>query len=95
MAYARFARWIRALPIAWRIPLVVALNIFVALAVGGLGALRRSLVAPALLLQARAGGRGGFPLSLSRRGRLLRAAERLSYLTTGQKPVKTLIKETG
>jgi len=37
MAYARFVRWIRALPIAWRIPLVVALNVFVALAVGGLG----------------------------------------------------------
>ena len=37
MAYTRFVRWIRALPIAWRIPLVVALNVFVALAVGGLG----------------------------------------------------------
>ncbi|ARJ67324.1 hypothetical protein WV31_17460 [Magnetospirillum sp. ME-1] len=37
MAYARFVRWIRALPIAWRIPLVVALNVCVALAVGGLG----------------------------------------------------------
>ncbi len=37
MAHARFVRWIRALPIAWRIPLVVALNVFVALAVGGLG----------------------------------------------------------
>ena len=37
MAPIRFVRWIRALPIAWRIPLVVALNVFVALAVGGLG----------------------------------------------------------
>ena len=37
MAYARFVRWIRALPIAWRIPLVVALNVFIALSVGGLG----------------------------------------------------------
>jgi len=37
MAPIRFIRWIRALPIAWRIPLVVALNVFVALAVGGLG----------------------------------------------------------
>ena len=37
MAYAHLVRWIRALPIAWRIPLVVALNVCVALAVGGLG----------------------------------------------------------
>lgn len=37
MATERFVRWIRALPIAWRIPLVVALNVFVALLVGGLG----------------------------------------------------------
>jgi signal transduction histidine kinase/DNA-binding response OmpR family regulator len=37
MAHSRIVRWIRALPIAWRIPLVVALNVFVALAVGGLG----------------------------------------------------------
>jgi signal transduction histidine kinase/DNA-binding response OmpR family regulator len=37
MAHRRFVRWIRALPIAWRIPLVVALNVCVALAVGGLG----------------------------------------------------------
>lgn len=33
----RLIRWIRALPIAWRIPLVVAINLFIALAVGGLG----------------------------------------------------------
>jgi len=37
MVPRRLLRWIRALPIAWRIPLVVALNLFVALAVGGLG----------------------------------------------------------
>ncbi|OAN42966.1 hypothetical protein A6A04_09685 [Paramagnetospirillum marisnigri] len=37
MATRHFIRWIRALPIAWRIPLVVVLNLFVALAVGGLG----------------------------------------------------------
>ncbi|CAA7618164.1 Signal transduction histidine kinase [Candidatus Terasakiella magnetica] len=37
MAHTKFVRWIRALPIAWRIPLVVALNVFVALAVGALG----------------------------------------------------------
>jgi len=37
MVPRRLIRWIRALPIAWRIPLVVALNLFVALAVGGLG----------------------------------------------------------
>jgi len=37
MVARRLLRWIRALPIAWRIPLVVALNLFVALAVGGLG----------------------------------------------------------
>ncbi|CCG41449.1 HAMP domain-containing protein [Magnetospirillum molischianum] len=37
MVSRRLLRWIRTLPIAWRIPLVVALNVFVALAVGGLG----------------------------------------------------------
>ncbi|SEH44196.1 hypothetical protein SAMN04244559_02345 [Magnetospirillum fulvum] len=37
MVPRRLIRWIRALPIAWRIPLVVALNLFIALAVGGLG----------------------------------------------------------
>jgi signal transduction histidine kinase len=37
MASLRLVRWIRALPIAWRIPLVVALNVFIALAVGALG----------------------------------------------------------
>ncbi|RAU20910.1 hypothetical protein CU669_15870 [Paramagnetospirillum kuznetsovii] len=37
MSTQRLIRWIRSLPIAWRIPLVVAMNVFVALAVGGLG----------------------------------------------------------
>jgi len=37
MARARLLRRIRALPIAWRISLVVALNLLAALAVGGLG----------------------------------------------------------
>ncbi|MDO8608562.1 MAG: ATP-binding protein [Phaeospirillum sp.] len=89
MAPIRFARWIRALPIAWRIPLVVALNVFVALAVGWLGWHAASVINADLvelgMVQRRTGALADLDIRASRLQGLIR-----QYLAN---PTDDLLKE--